>query len=159
MAFFERPFYALCKFSVNASLATGIGYVLSCKVCDGDTLKGLSTNVISVSFLLFSLSSFKLPLIFKFLNLLDVNDESTTGPNILLPFFVACPIIAAYVKVVEWTTESFRDFTSSLWDWWHYSWITVQMSNESIDSMNNLSTTTHSDDDDDLSMLNLSPLL
>lgn len=158
MAFFGRPFYTLCKFLVNVSLAAGIGYVLSCKVCDGLGKAHWKVSPQMLFLVLFPYLPFKLPVIFKFLNLLDVNDESTTISNILLPLFIACPITVTHFKVVGWATESFQDFTSSLRDWWHYSWIPVQMSNDSINSLNNISTT-YSDDDDDLLMLNLSPLL
>lgn len=111
-------------------------------------------NVVSSNFF----NPQKLPLIFKFLNIVDVNGESTTGFNVYFPLFVAFPIVGAYIKAIQWTSESFGVFTSALRDWWNYSWVTVEMSNESVDSAGNLSRTLS---DDDLSMENftLTPLL
>lgn len=89
----------------------------------------------------------KLSLILKYLNLFDVSEEATgPGTDILFPLFIASPIIVAYMKAVEWTSESFQDFLMTLSTWWNYSWITVETSNERINGTNNLSRT-NSDND------------
>lgn len=81
----------------------------------------------------------KLPLLFKSLHLPEVNGESI-GAEILLPLVIVSPIIVLYVKSVEWTSKSFRDFLHSLSTWWnYYSWISVEMSNESLNETNDLS--------------------
>lgn len=142
MAFLQRPFHALLKFSMNFTLASGIGYVLSSKVC-AETLR---SNPYHHVFLKFYYSP-KLPLILKFLNLFDVNKEATgTGTDILLSLLVVSPIMVSYVKAVEWTSVSFEVFVHSLLTWWNYSWITVEMSNENMNGRSNLSRT-HSGDD------------
>lgn len=79
--------------------------------------------------------------IFAYLD--DVSGESTVGnARIFTPIFFVSPLVVAYGYTIERTAIGFKNLLFSLYDWWHYdSWVGVQMSDESIDGTNNLSTT------------------
>lgn len=85
--------------------------------------------------------------IFAYLD--DVSGESTIGSaSIFAPLFIVSPLIVAYGYTIEWTAIGFRNLLFALYDWWHYGgWIGAQMSDESINGTNNLSTT-HSASDE-----------
>lgn len=62
--------------------------------------------------------------------------ESPSSLEFLVPLLLASPIIALYCYAISMATEDFREFSTSMNNWWNYSWMTVSMgSNESIESL------------------------
>ena len=63
----------------------------------------------------------------------DVNQELARG--FFVSLFITASLIISYGFAIKKTATSFTNFLFTLQDWWNYSWIRAQMSDDSIDSI------------------------